>query len=102
MSKPGVLTGGMATTPTGGLEVDEVDTQLLDVDRVERWQMPGVLLTADAAHTVSPIGRVGINCSVQYSVVAANVIAKVIAERKPLNQRVPSEVSAVEKSPLSA
>ena len=42
---------------------------------VPTWHRPGLLLIGDAAHTMSPIGAVGINMAVQDAVVAANVLA---------------------------
>jgi 2-polyprenyl-6-methoxyphenol hydroxylase-like FAD-dependent oxidoreductase len=40
-----------------------------------RWHRPGLLLIGDAAHVMSPVGGVGINCAIQDAVVAANVLA---------------------------
>ena len=45
------------------------------VDRLERWYLPGLLCIGDAAHTMSPIGGVGINLAVQDAVAAANLLA---------------------------
>jgi 2-polyprenyl-6-methoxyphenol hydroxylase-like FAD-dependent oxidoreductase len=43
-------------------------------DRLPRWYRPGLLLIGDAAHTMSPVGGVGINYAIQDAVVAANVL----------------------------
>ena len=43
-------------------------------DRLPRWYKPGLLLIGDAAHTMSPVGGVGINYAIQDAVVAANVL----------------------------
>lgn len=43
--------------------------------RLSTWHRPGLLLIGDAAHTMSPIGAVGINMAVQDAIVAANVLA---------------------------
>lgn len=44
-------------------------------DRLPRWFRPGMLLIGDAAHTMSPVGGVGINYAIQDAVVAANRLA---------------------------
>jgi len=41
-------------------------------DRLPRWYRPGLLLIGDAAHTMSPVGGVGINYAIADAVVAAN------------------------------
>ena len=45
------------------------------VDRLREWWKPGVLCIGDAAHTMSPIGGVGINIAIQDAVAAANILA---------------------------
>jgi 2-polyprenyl-6-methoxyphenol hydroxylase-like FAD-dependent oxidoreductase len=49
-------------------------TSLLSVEsgRVRRWYRPGLLLIGDAAHVMSPVGGVGINCAIQDAVTTAN------------------------------
>jgi 2-polyprenyl-6-methoxyphenol hydroxylase-like FAD-dependent oxidoreductase len=56
--------------------------QLLSVqtNRLKRWSKPGLLLLGDAAHTMSPIGGVGINLAIQDAVVAANQLMKPLLE----------------------
>ena len=53
------------------------DIKLLTVliDRLEKWQRPGLLCIGDAAHAMSPIGGVGINLAIQDAVAAANILA---------------------------
>jgi 2-polyprenyl-6-methoxyphenol hydroxylase-like FAD-dependent oxidoreductase len=46
------------------------------VDRLSAWHKPGVLCIGDAAHTMSPIGGVGINLAVQDAVATANIVAR--------------------------
>jgi 2-polyprenyl-6-methoxyphenol hydroxylase-like FAD-dependent oxidoreductase len=55
---------------------DKVKTLEVQVDRLERWHAPGLLLIGDAAHAMSPIGGVGINMAIQDAVAAANALAK--------------------------
>jgi 2-polyprenyl-6-methoxyphenol hydroxylase-like FAD-dependent oxidoreductase len=51
-------------------------------NRLRRWHRPGLLLIGDAAHTMSPVGGVGINYAVQDAVETANLLtAKLRAGR---------------------
>ena len=51
-------------------------TSLLAVEtcRLRRWYRPGLLLLGDAAHTMSPVGGVGISVALQDAAVASNVL----------------------------
>ncbi|MGH3719198.1 MAG: FAD-dependent oxidoreductase [Pseudonocardiaceae bacterium] len=53
------------------------DVALLDVqlDRLRRWSTSGLLCLGDAAHTMSPVGGVGINLAIQDAVAAARLLA---------------------------
>jgi len=53
-----------------------ISTLSVQVDRLERWHKPGLLLIGDAAHAMSPIGGVGINLAIQDAVAAANALAQ--------------------------
>lgn len=55
---------------------DDVKLLTVGVDRLERWHKPGVLCIGDAAHTMSPVGGVGINLAIQDAVAAANILAE--------------------------
>jgi len=51
---------------------------LLSVEssRLEKWYQPGVLLIGDAAHTMSPVGGVGINYAIQDAVELVNLLSE--------------------------
>ncbi len=55
---------------------DDMKLLTVGVDRLETWHKPGLLMIGDAAHTMSPIGGVGINLAVQDAVAAANILAQ--------------------------
>ncbi len=42
---------------------------------LKRWYRPGLLVIGDAAHVMTPVGGVGINCAIQDAVAAANILA---------------------------
>lgn len=54
------------------------DVKLLDVqlNRLRRWYVDGLLFIGDAAHAMSPIGGVGINLAVADAVAAARILAE--------------------------
>lgn len=53
----------------------QVGVLSVESNRLPRWHRPGLLLIGDAAHTMSPVGGVGINYAIQDAVVAANELA---------------------------
>ena len=53
---------------------DDVKLLTVSVDRLEEWALPGLLCIGDAAHTMSPVGGVGINLAIQDAVAAANIL----------------------------
>ena len=78
----GELHRGVASlVPWLGDRVDAVtsfdDVKLLDVqlNRLPRWYVDGMLLIGDAAHAMSPVGGVGINLAVADAVAAARILA---------------------------
>jgi 2-polyprenyl-6-methoxyphenol hydroxylase-like FAD-dependent oxidoreductase len=60
--------------------IDDLKLLTVGVDRLKTWWKPGALCIGDAAHTMSPIGGVGINIAVQDAVAAANILAAPLRE----------------------
>ncbi len=54
--------------------IDDLKLLTVGVDRLETWWRPGVLCIGDAAHTMSPIGGVGINLAIQDAIAASNIL----------------------------
>ena len=54
--------------------VDDLKLLTVGVDRLETWWRPGVLCIGDAAHTMSPIGGVGINLAIQDAIATSNIL----------------------------
>src|SRR5262249_57320020 len=61
---------------------DQVKLLTVQVDRLRRWFLPGLLCIGDAAHAMSPIGGVGINLAIQDAVAAANALAVPLRDRR--------------------
>jgi 2-polyprenyl-6-methoxyphenol hydroxylase-like FAD-dependent oxidoreductase len=56
--------------------LDEISLLTVGVDRLKKWHRPGLLCIGDAAHTMSPVGGIGINLAIQDAVAAANLLAE--------------------------
>jgi 2-polyprenyl-6-methoxyphenol hydroxylase-like FAD-dependent oxidoreductase len=54
----------------------------VQVNRLERWHLPGFLCIGDAAHAMSPVGGIGINLAIQDAVAAARILTPAL--RTPL------------------
>jgi 2-polyprenyl-6-methoxyphenol hydroxylase-like FAD-dependent oxidoreductase len=48
----------------------------VEANRLTRWYRSGLLIIGDAAHSMLPVGAVGINCAIADAVEAANVLAQ--------------------------
>jgi len=57
------------------LDWDQVKLLTVQVNRLDRWWLPGLLCIGDAAHAMSPAFGVGINYAIQDAVAAARVLA---------------------------
>jgi len=64
------------------LSFDDFRQLTVGVDRLTTWYKPGALCIGDAAHTMSPIGGVGINLAVQDAVAVANILSRPLRERR--------------------
>jgi 2-polyprenyl-6-methoxyphenol hydroxylase-like FAD-dependent oxidoreductase len=66
---------------------DDVKLLTVTVDRLKRWNRPGLLCIGDAAHAMSPIGGVGINLAIQDAVATANLLWEPLSKgRVPADQ----------------
>jgi 2-polyprenyl-6-methoxyphenol hydroxylase-like FAD-dependent oxidoreductase len=54
---------------------DQIKLLTVQINRLRRWHLPGLLCIGDAAHAMSPAGGVGINLAIQDAVAAANLLA---------------------------
>jgi 2-polyprenyl-6-methoxyphenol hydroxylase-like FAD-dependent oxidoreductase len=54
---------------------DQIKLLTVGVDRLDRWHKPGLICIGDAAHTMSPVGGVGINLAIQDAIATANILA---------------------------
>ena len=61
---------------------DDVKLLHVTLDRLRKWQIPGLLCIGDAAHAMSPVGGVGINLAVQDAVAAARYLAQPLREHR--------------------
>ncbi len=53
---------------------DQIKLLTVQINRLRRWHVPGLLCIGDAAHAMSPAGGVGINLAIQDAVAAANIL----------------------------
>src|SRR5262249_24916780 len=78
-----------AIVPALGYRATEIsdweDVKLLEVrvDRLRRWERPGLLCIGDAAHAMSPAGGGGIHLAIQDAVAAANILGPAVRASGP-------------------
>jgi 2-polyprenyl-6-methoxyphenol hydroxylase-like FAD-dependent oxidoreductase len=61
---------------------DQIKLLSVQLNRLRRWHLPGLLCIGDAAHAMSPAGGVGINLAIQDAVAAANLLSDALRERR--------------------
>jgi len=76
--------------------MDDLKLLTVGVDRLDTWWKPGVLCIGDSAHTMSPIGGVGINLAIQDAVAASNLLAAPLREGRLKD----SDLAAVQRRRL--
>ncbi|MEU4837217.1 FAD-dependent oxidoreductase [Nocardia testacea] len=59
---------------------DDVLLLRAEMDLLRRWYTTGLLCIGDAAHTMSPVGGVGVNLAIQDAVAAARILAGPLRE----------------------
>ena len=62
--------------------MDDLKLLTVGVERLKQWWKPGLLCIGDAAHTMSPIGGVGINIAIQDAVATSNILAAPLREER--------------------
>jgi len=60
--------------------------------RLKRWWLPGLMLIGDAAHTMTPVGGVGINYAIWDAVETANVIVPALKNGREIDGRFLHEI----------
>jgi 2-polyprenyl-6-methoxyphenol hydroxylase-like FAD-dependent oxidoreductase len=65
---------------------DKIKLLTVQVNRLKRWHLPGLLCIGDAAHAMSPMGGVGINLAIQDAVAAANLLAAPLRKKNVTEQ----------------
>jgi 2-polyprenyl-6-methoxyphenol hydroxylase-like FAD-dependent oxidoreductase len=61
---------------------DQIKLLTVQINRLLRWHLPGLLCIGDAAHAMSPAGGVGINLAIQDAIATANLLAEPLRERR--------------------
>ena len=55
---------------------DQIKPLTVQINRLRKWHLQGLLCIGDAAHAMSPAGGVGINLAIQDAVATANLLAE--------------------------
>ncbi len=62
---------------------DEIKLLSVGLDHAKEWYKDGVLCIGDSAHTMSPMGGVGINVAIHDAVAAGNVLVRAFKRSTP-------------------
>jgi 2-polyprenyl-6-methoxyphenol hydroxylase-like FAD-dependent oxidoreductase len=72
---------------------EQIKILTVQINRLLRWHLPGLLCIGDAAHAMSPAGGVGINLAIQDAVAAANLLTQPLLGRRVCE----SDLAAVQR-----
>lgn len=73
---------------------NEFNVLQAELDLVQNWEQDGLLLIGDAAHTMSPVGAVGVAIAVETAAVAAGIIYRAL-ERNDFSAKALDQVQAI-------
>jgi 2-polyprenyl-6-methoxyphenol hydroxylase-like FAD-dependent oxidoreductase len=68
---------------------EQVKLLTVQINRLRKWSLPGLLCIGDAAHAMSPSGGVGINLAIQDAVAAARILAGALCDRRSTDHLLP-------------
>jgi 2-polyprenyl-6-methoxyphenol hydroxylase-like FAD-dependent oxidoreductase len=60
---------------------DKIKLLTVQINRLTKWHLPGLLCIGDSAHAMSPMGGVGINLAIQDAVATANILAEPLRQK---------------------
>ncbi len=80
---------------------DQIKLLTVQINRLRRWHLPGLLCIGDAAHAMSPAGGVGINLAIQDAVASANLLAEPLRDGE-LNEELLARVQRRREFPTRA
>lgn len=71
---------------------NDMTVLIVEAGRLKKWYRPGLLFIGDSAHTMSPVGGVGINYAIQDAVAAANALTEPLRSGKTIEEEHLAEV----------
>ena len=72
-----------------------------ELDLIENWEQDGLLLVGDSAHTMSPVGAVGVSIAAETAAVAAGVIYRAL-EKKDVSAKMLDQVQNIREPEIRA